>query len=87
MRSYNSDKLKLIIALLIYGTIGVVRKNIPYPSRFIAFARAAIGFLKDERAGRATFLPLDTVQPGVFRGRLSGTARPKTAGTAPPAAG
>ena len=38
-------------------------------------ARAAIGFLKDERAGRATFLPLDTVQPGVFRGRLSGTAR------------
>ena len=45
MRSYNSDKLKLIIALLIYGTIGVVRKNIPYPSSFIAFARAAIGFL------------------------------------------
>ena len=39
MRSYNSDKLKLIIALLIYGTIGVVRKNIPYPSSFIAFAR------------------------------------------------
>ncbi len=25
-------------------------------------ARAAIAFLKDERAGRATFLPLDTVQ-------------------------
>lgn len=45
MRFYNSDKLKLIIALLIYGTIGVVRKNIPYPSSFIAFARAAIGFL------------------------------------------
>lgn len=45
MRSYNSDKLKLIIALLIYGTIGVVRKNIPYPSSFIAFVRAAIGFL------------------------------------------
>ena len=45
MKSYNSDKLKLIIALLIYGTIGVVRKNIPYPSSFIAFARAGIGFL------------------------------------------
>ena len=38
-------------------------------------ARAAITFLKEERAGRATFLPLDTVQPGFFRGNLSGSAR------------
>ena len=38
-------------------------------------ARAAISLLKSENAGRATFLPLDTVQPGVFRGRLSGSAR------------
>ena len=45
MKYNNSDKLKLIVALLIYGTIGVVRKNIPYPSSFIALARAAIGFL------------------------------------------
>ena len=37
-------------------------------------ARAAIGFLKDERAGRATFLPLDTVQGGRFTGHLTGTA-------------
>ena len=37
-------------------------------------ARAAIGFLKDERAGRATFLPLDTVQSSRFTGRLTGTA-------------
>ena len=37
-------------------------------------ARAAIGFLKDERAGRATFLPLDTVQGSRFAGRLTGTA-------------
>ena len=37
-------------------------------------ARAAIAFLKDERAGRATFLPLDTVQGSRFTGRLSGTA-------------
>ena len=35
-------------------------------------ARAAIGFLKDERAGRATFLPLDTVQGSRFTGRLTG---------------
>ena len=37
-------------------------------------ARAAIGFLKDERAGRATFLPLDTVQGSRFTGSLTGTA-------------
>ena len=28
-----------------------------------ASAKAAIAFLKQEKAGRATFLPLDTVQP------------------------
>lgn len=33
-------------------------------------AKAAMAFLRDERAGRATFLPLDTVKPGVFTGRL-----------------
>ena len=37
-------------------------------------ARAAITFLKEERAGRATFLPLDTVQGSRFTGRLTGTA-------------
>ena len=40
-----------------------------------AAAKAAIALLRNDSAGRATFLPLDTVQPGVFRGRLSGTAR------------
>ena len=30
--------------------------------------------MKDERAGRATFLPLDTVQGSRFTGRLTGTA-------------
>ena len=33
-------------------------------------AKAAMAFLRDERAGRATFLPLDTVKPGGFNGRL-----------------
>ena len=40
-----------------------------------AAAKAAIALLRSDYACRATFLPLDTVQPGVFRGRLSGTAR------------
>ena len=38
-------------------------------------AKAAIAFLRDTRGGRATFLPLDTIQPGVFRGSLTGTAQ------------
>ena len=37
-------------------------------------ARAAIAFLKESRAGRATFLPLDTVQGHRFTGSLTGTA-------------
>ena len=40
-----------------------------------AAAKAGIALLRSENAGRATFLPLDTVQPGVFRGSLSGSAR------------
>ena len=40
-----------------------------------AAAKAAIAFLRDTRAGRATFLPLDTIQPGVFRGELTGSAQ------------
>ena len=40
-----------------------------------AAAKAAIAFLRDEKAGRATFLPLDTVQPGVFKGELTGSAQ------------
>ena len=40
-----------------------------------AAAKAGIALLRSENAGRATFLPLDTVQPGVFRGRLTGSAR------------
>ena len=40
-----------------------------------AAAKAAIAYLRDERAGRATFLPLDTLQPGKFTGQLTGTAQ------------
>lgn len=39
-------------------------------------AKAAIAFLRDEKAGRATFLPLDTVKGSHFdASRLSGSAR------------
>ena len=53
--------------------LGVALQNIVVENE--AAAKAAIALLRSDNAGRATFLPLDTVQPGVFRGRLSGTAR------------
>ena len=53
--------------------LGGALQNIVVESE--AAAKAAIALLRSDNAGRATFLPLDTVQPGVFRGRLSGTAR------------
>lgn len=37
-------------------------------------AKAAMALLRDDRAGRATFLPLDTMRPGRFDGRLTGSA-------------
>ncbi len=52
--------------------LGFAMQNIVVENE--AAARAAIHFLKSERAGRATFLPLDTVQGSRFTGRLSGTA-------------
>ena len=53
--------------------LGAALQNIVVENK--AAAKAAIALLRSDNAGRATFLPLDTVQPGVFRGRLSGTAR------------
>ena len=53
--------------------LGAALQNIVVENE--AAAKAAIALLCSDNAGRATFLPLDTVQPGVFRGRLSGTAR------------
>ena len=53
--------------------LGAAQQNIVVENE--AAAKAAIALLRSDNAGRATFLPLDTVQPGVFRGRLSGTAR------------
>ncbi len=37
-------------------------------------AKAAMAYLKESRAGRATFLPLDTMRPSYFDAKLSGSA-------------
>ena len=41
----NRKKLNIILSMLIFGTIGVVRRYIPFPSSIVALARAAIGLV------------------------------------------
>ena len=48
--------------------LGAAMQNIVVENE--AAAKAAIALLRQKNAGRATFLPLDTVQPGLFRGEL-----------------
>ena len=53
----DKDRLKLIGAVTIFGTVGLVRKSIPYTSALVACVRGFIGaiflliilFLKKER--------------------------------------
>ena len=53
--------------------LGAAMQNIVVENE--AAAKAAIALLRQKNAGRATFLPLDTVQPGLFRGELPLSAR------------
>ena len=60
--------------LAIETALGFAAQNIVVQDE--GAAKAAIGLLKDDRAGRATFLPLDTVRPSSFeRGRLPAGAQ------------
>ena len=43
MKKALSDRNQLILAMLIFGTIGVLRRYIPYPSSVVALVRAAVG--------------------------------------------
>lgn len=45
MREERRETLKLTLAMFIYGTIGIFRRYIPYPSSVIAMARGVIGAL------------------------------------------
>ena len=60
--------------LAIETALGFALQNIVVDGE--AAAKAAIAFLRDEKAGRATFLPLDTVKgTRMDSSRLSGSAR------------
>ncbi len=43
MKKQLSDRGQLILSMLIFGTIGLVRRSIPYPSSVIVLARSVIG--------------------------------------------
>lgn len=43
MQALQKSRWKLIAAMSIFGTIGIVRKFIPYPSSFVALVRGVIG--------------------------------------------
>lgn len=40
---HSKDKIQMILAMVIFGTIGIVRKYIPLPSSVIALSRGIIG--------------------------------------------
>lgn len=40
-----SPRMKIVLSMLIFGTIGVFRRWIPYPSSVVALARSVIGLL------------------------------------------
>ena len=59
--------------LAVETALGAAMQNIVVENE--AAAKAGIALLRRENVGRATFLPLDTVQPGLFRGELPLQAR------------
>ncbi len=86
MRAANNHRLRGIVGpvssiltvekgyeVAIETALGAALQNIVVEGE--GAAKAAIAFLRDERAGRATFLPLDTLQPGGFNGQLTGSAQ------------
>lgn len=57
----RTDQLQLIFSMVIFGTIGLARKMIPYPSSVVALARAVIGsaFLLIQRLIRRPGEPME----------------------------
>ncbi len=45
MKKALSPRMQIILSMLIFGTIGVFRRAIPYPSGVIALARSVIGLV------------------------------------------
>lgn len=65
-------KVKPGYEIAVETALGAALQNIVVTGE--SAAKAAIAWLKEERAGRATFLPLDTVQPQKLQGAKLGAA-------------
>ncbi len=72
----EKDKAQLVTAMTIFGTIGLVRRFIPYSSGLVAFARAFIGvlFLLAFRFLKKESLPVKDVKDNLLLLCLSGVA-------------
>lgn len=70
----NTARLKLISAMVVFGTIGIFVRYIPMPSSVIAMARGFIGaaFLLILAAVRKKPISLDTIKKNLFLLILSG---------------
>lgn len=42
-RKFSAAHVRLVLAMLIFGTVGVVRRHVAFPSGFVAMLRGAIG--------------------------------------------
>lgn len=45
MKNKSSALLRYILSMFIFGTIGIIRNYLPYPSSFVAWVRAFVGML------------------------------------------
>lgn len=72
----EKDKAQLVTAMSIFGTIGLVRRFIPYSSGLVAFVRAFIGvlFLLGFRFLKKESLPVKEVKDNLLLLCLSGVA-------------
>ena len=70
MKKALSPRAQLILSMLIFGTIGVLRRSIPFPSSVVALVRAVIGlaYLLILRAVRHE--PIDRAAVRRNRGKL-----------------
>lgn len=45
MKNKSSALFRYILSMIIFGTIGIIRNYLPYPSSFVAWVRAFVGML------------------------------------------
>lgn len=74
MKNERRSTMALVLSMVIFGTIGIFRRYIPFPSGLIAMARGLIGmlFLLAYTRMRGIHLSADSVRKGGWKLILSG---------------